>query len=111
MVLLISFRAILGLINTAFEGVNTGNLFGSGNELNPDGIPKLLGNIISIASFISGIVAVIFIIISGIRYITSAGNAKAREGAQKTLIYAIGGLVLSISAYGILTFIQDQLTR
>ncbi|GDX62941.1 hypothetical protein LBMAG34_4750 [Candidatus Saccharibacteria bacterium] len=112
LVLLISFRAILGLINTAFEGVNTSSLFGAtGNELNPEGIPKLLGNIISIASFISGIVAVIFIIVAGIRYITSAGNAKAREGAQKTLIYAIGGLVLSISAYGILTFIQDQLTK
>jgi len=112
LVLLISFRAILGLINTAFEGVNTSSLFGAtGNELNPEGIPKLLGNIISIASFISGVVAVIFIIVGGIRYITSAGNARAREGAQKTLIYAIGGLVLSISAYGILTFIQDQLTK
>lgn len=112
LVLLISFRAILGLINTAFEGVNTSSLFGAtGNELNPEGIPKLLGNIISIASFISGVVAVIFIIVAGIRYITSAGNARAREGAQKTLIYAIGGLVLSISAYGILTFIQDQLTK
>jgi len=112
LVLLISFRAILGFINKAFEGVDTSSLFGAtGNELNPQGIPKLLGNIISIASFISGIVAVIFIIVSGIRYITSAGNPKAREGAQKTLIYAIGGLVLSISSYGILTFIQDQLTR
>jgi hypothetical protein len=112
LVLLISFRAILSLINTAFEGVNTSSLFGAtGNELNPEGIPKLLGNIISIASFISGTVAVIFIIVGGIRYITSAGNPKAIEGAKKTLIYAVGGLILSISAYGILTFIQDQLTR
>jgi hypothetical protein len=54
---------------------------------------------------------VIFIIVGGIRYITSAGNPKAIEGAKKTLIYAVGGLILSISAYGILTFIQDQLTR
>jgi len=112
LVLLISFRAILSLINTAFEGVDTSSLFGStGNELNPEGIPRLLGNIISIASFISGIVSVIFVIVGGIRYITSAGNPKAREGAQKTVIYAIGGLVLSISSYGILVFIQEQLTR
>jgi hypothetical protein len=56
-------------------------------------------------------VAVIFIIVGGIRLITSAGSSKAIEGARKTITYAVVGLVLSISAYGILVFIQSQLTR
>jgi hypothetical protein len=116
LVLLVSFRAILGIIDTAFSGVNTtGNLFeagpNNGLQLTKEGIPTLLGNIISIASFFSGIVAVIFIIVGGIRLITSAGSPKAIEGARKTIIYAVAGLVLSISAYGILVFIQSQLTR
>lgn len=113
LVLIISFRAILSLIDTAFQGVETGYLFStaSGNSLANEGIPRLLGNIISITSFFSGIVAVIFIIVGGIRLITSAGSPKAIEGARKTIIYAVAGLVLSISAYGILVFIQSQLTR
>jgi hypothetical protein len=98
-----------------FRGVNkSANLFeASGNSLRlaQGGIPTILGNIISIASFFSGIVAVIFIIVGGIRLITSAGSPKAIEGARKTITYAVAGLVLSISAYGILVFIQSQLTR
>ena len=114
LVLLISFRAIISLINNLFNGVDTGNLFcaaGNSVELCQGGIPALLGNAISVASFFSGVVAVIFIIIGGIRYTTSGGSQKALEGAKKTIIYAVAGLVLSLSAYGILVFIQTQLTR
>jgi hypothetical protein len=115
LVLLLSARAIIEIINNVFRGVNTSaNLFeASGNSLRlaQGGIPTILGNIISIASFLSGIVAVIFIIVGGIRLITSAGSSKAIEGARKTITYAVVGLVLSISAYGILVFIQSQLTR
>ncbi len=115
LVLLLSARAIIEIINNVFRGVNkSANLFeASGNSLRlaQGGIPTILGNIISIASFFSGIVAVIFIIVGGIRLITSAGSPKAIEGARKTIIYAVAGLVISISAYGILVFIQSQLTR
>jgi hypothetical protein len=115
LVLLLSSRAIIEIINNVFKSVNTSaNLFeASGNSLRlaQGGIPTILGNIISIASFLSGIVAVIFIIVGGIRLITSAGSSKAIEGARKTITYAVVGLVLSISAYGILVFIQSQLTR
>jgi hypothetical protein len=114
LVLLISFRAIISLINNLFNGVDTGNLFcaaGNSVELCQGGIPALLGNAISVASFFSGVVAVIFVIIGGIRYTTSGGSQKALEGAKKTIIYAVAGLVLSLSAYGILVFIQTQLTR
>ena len=114
LVLLISFRAIISLINNLFKGVDTGKLFcpvGNSVELCSTGVPAILGNAISVASFFAGVVAVIFIIIGGIRYTTSVGSPKALENAKKTLIYAIAGLVLSMSAYAILIFIQTQLTR
>jgi hypothetical protein len=111
---LLCARAIIIIINNvATVGVDRNKLFcaaGTSVELCDQGIPAVLGNIITTASFFSGIVAVIFVIVGGIRLIASAGNPKAIEGARRTITYAIAGLVLSISAYGILVFIQTRLT-
>lgn len=120
LVLLISARAIIGIINNLFTSpsvIDTGKLFcptsgGLGAELCPTaGVNALLGNAITVASFASGIIAVIFLIIGGIRYITSAGNPVLLKGATRTITFATLGLVISLSAYGILVFIQSQLTR
>lgn len=110
LVLLISFRAILELVQGLFTGVNTVTLF-NGEGLAAGGIPALFANAISIASFAAGVVSLIFIVIGGIRYTTSGGNSNALTAAKKTIIYAISGLVLSISAYGILVFISSQLIQ
>lgn len=110
LVLLISFRAITELINRVFSGVQTDVLF-AGNQLAPQGIPKLIGNITSLASFFVGIGSVIFVIIGGVRYIGSAGNPEAIKKAKRTITYALGGLLLAISAYGVLIFLQTQLQK
>lgn len=107
LILLISFRAILGLIDRAFIGVNTTNVF-VGNNLNPAGIPLLISNVIGIAALAAGAVAVIMIIVGGIQYIASGGG-DGMVKAKKTITYAISGLVISILAYTIVTFIIDQL--
>jgi len=110
-VLLISFRAILELVQRLFTGVDTIKIFNSDGSLASGSIPAILANVTSLASFAAGVVSVIFIIIGGIRYSTSGGNANALTEAKKTITYAIAGLVISISAYGILAFIQQQLQR
>jgi hypothetical protein len=43
-----------------------------------------------------GSVAVLFLIIGGIRYITSAGNKDKAETAKKTISYAVIGLVIIV---------------
>ena len=113
LVLLISFRAILSLINRVFEGVDTGVLFvsdSSTGELAGGGIPLLLSNSISLASSLAAIVSVIFIIVGGVQYASSAGGEGVKK-AKKTITYALMGLVISISAYAILIFIQEQLQK
>jgi hypothetical protein len=110
-VLLISFRAILYLIQGLFDKVNTTNIFTTSGELAKSGIPQLFTNAIALASFAGGVVSLIFIVVGGIRYTTSGGNSNALTGAKKTIIYAIAGLVISISAYGILVFITQQLQK
>lgn len=109
LVLLISFRAILLLINRLFEGVDTNVLF-VGDNLASGGIPRLLGNAISMASFFAGIVSVVFVIVGGIQYITSGGGDQIKK-AKRTITFALIGLVISVSSYAILLFIQGQLQK
>ena len=109
LVLLVSFRAVFILVNRLFEGVNTNILF-VGDNLAPSGIPRLLGNAISMASFFAGIISVVFVIIGGIQYITSGGGDQIKT-AKRTITYALLGLVISVSAYSILLFIQGQLQK
>jgi len=51
----------------------------------------------------------ILLVTSGFKYLTSAGDPKAVEGAKKTLTYAIGGFVALLFSYLILRVI-GQLT-
>lgn len=64
-------------------------------------IPALLSQIITIAASAVGVIAVIFIIIGGIRLIMSGGDAKQLEGARNILVFSVLGLLLVLFAYGI----------
>ncbi len=58
---------------------------------------------------LAGIVAVGYIIYGGFRYTTSQGSPDQTAGAQKTIINAVIGLVLSIFAVTIVSFIGKRL--
>ncbi|MBI5412211.1 hypothetical protein HZA43_03475 [Candidatus Peregrinibacteria bacterium] len=49
--------------------------------------------------------AVIAIIAGGFQFIIAFGNTEKREAAQKTIIYAVIGLVIALTAYGIVKII------
>lgn len=53
----------------------------------------LLSNIINVAIILSSVVALIFIIWSGIQIITANGDPEKLSGAKKTLTFAIIGFV------------------
>ena len=110
LVLLISFRAIIEIINQLFVGVDTNTLFDTSGNLAASGVPLIIKNAIGIASFLAGVVSVIFIIIGGIQYSTSGGGDGLKK-AKKTITYAVAGLVISLASYGILVFIQSQLQK
>ena len=54
---------------------------------------------------IVGAISVIFIIIAGIQYITSGGNPDKAKRAKDTILYAIIGLVVALSATVIVNFV------
>jgi uncharacterized membrane protein len=69
-------------------------------------IPIVFQNIVTAALLFSGVVALIFIIISGYKFMTSGGDPKAVESARKTATYAIIGLVLILLSFAIVQFIS-----
>ncbi|MCL5439151.1 MAG: pilin [Patescibacteria group bacterium] len=69
-------------------------------------LPAVFHNGLIWALILAGVVAVIIVIISGIKFITSGGDQKQVEGAKKTLTYAIIGLVIILLSYFIISFIS-----
>lgn len=65
----------------------------------------LFQNIIIAALTFVGIVALFFIIFSGLKFITSGGDPKALEGARKTFTFAIVGLLVVLFSFFIIRFI------
>lgn len=59
--------------------------------------------------YIVGIIAVVMLIIGGIRYVTSGGDAKKVTDAKNTVLYAIIGLVISFLAFAIVNFVITAL--
>jgi hypothetical protein len=63
-----------------------------------------LKTILSILIGIVGALSVLFVIIGGLRYILSAGNPQEASRAKETIIFALVGLVISITAEAIVAF-------
>lgn len=59
----------------------------------------------------AGIAALVMIIVGGFRYSTAAGDEKAMKDAQKTISYAVMGLVLAVAAYFIIKFIGEDILK
>lgn len=70
------------------------------------GLELVFGNVVRAALGFAGIVLFILLLVGGIKYITSGGDPKAAEGAQKTITYAISGLILILLSYLILVLIH-----
>jgi hypothetical protein len=51
--------------------------------------------------------AVVALIVGGYQFMTSYGDDEKRQGAQKTIIYALIGLILAILAFGIVSIITS----
>lgn len=59
--------------------------------------------------YIVGIIAVIMLIIGGIKYVVSGGDSKKVTDAKNTVLYAIIGLVIAFLAFAIVNFVISAL--
>lgn len=74
-------------------------------------INHLVHTIVNYLSAIVGIIAVIMIIIGGLRYITSGGNDQNVTSAKNTILYAIIGLLIVALAQIIVHFTLSRVAN
>lgn len=65
----------------------------------------VFSKISSVLLFIVGAIAVIMIVIGGLRYVISGGDATQVQSAKNTILYALVGVIVAILAYAAVNFV------
>jgi hypothetical protein len=58
---------------------------------------------------VTGGIALLVITVAGFRYVISRGDPQSTARAKDTILYAVIGLVVSIMAFGIVSFVVNKL--
>ncbi len=72
-----------------------------------DNVAGLIANIISVLLYFIGAAAVIMIVIGGIKYVTSQGDANNMQSAKNTILYSVLGLIAAIAAQALVAFVVE----
>ena len=108
--LLIFSAALFWLSPVLAQGVDLGlQPVGQNIGLANTDIRVVVANIIRAALGLLGIAAVILIIYGGFIWMTAGGNEERIATAKKILLNASIGLIIILSAYGLVSFIMNQL--
>ena len=106
----------LGVVAVAPVGdVYAQSITEGANSAQGDQVPEniteedgLIKRVVNILLFIIGAIAVIMLIIGGIRYTISGGDQSQVTSAKNTILYAIVGIIVAIFAYAIVNFVLDE---
>ena len=100
-----SFMAVPALAaDSAFEDACSNSDSSLCQDQSTD-IGDIVKTIVNTLLYVLGAVCVIVIIIGGVFYVTSMGNASSVEKAKNTILYAVVGLVVALLAYAIVNFV------
>lgn len=80
-------------------------------KITKDDVTTVVTNFAGIMAGAASTIALIFIIIGGIQYITSAGNQEQATKAKSTLTWALIGFILIIASYSIIKLFTEILTK
>lgn len=69
------------------------------------GTTGVFTTISNVLLFIVGAIAVIMLIIGGLRYVVSGGDASQVQAAKNTILYALIGVIIAILAYAAVNFV------
>ncbi|TAH36616.1 hypothetical protein EYC59_00365 [Candidatus Saccharibacteria bacterium] len=64
-----------------------------------------ISTLLQIVFAIAGSIALLIIVIGGLRYILAHGDPSAVSQAKKAILYAVIGLLVCMAAYSIVTFV------
>lgn len=89
------------------DGANCSKPTGAAENLFGDG--GIFQTITNALLFLVGAISVVMLIIGGVRYVVSAGDQNAVQGAKNTILYAIVGIVVAFLAFAAVNWITTSL--
>lgn len=95
----------VGAIDVFPECTGPGSTSAVCRARNTDNVDSIAQSITKLLLWIIGVVAVIMLVVGGLRYITSNGNPEQIKSAKNTVMYAIVGLVVAMMGYAIVTYV------
>ncbi|MFY9228250.1 MAG: hypothetical protein WAO28_02890 [Candidatus Microsaccharimonas sp.] len=107
----------LGLILVPATNVGAVEALGDACAANPnsvlcknkgDSAGDVVKTVVNVLLYIIGVISVLMIIIGGIMYSTSAGEAGRIKTAKDTILYAIVGLAVAFFAFAIVNWVLTQ---
>lgn len=96
--------------NSVCEGIGNFNQKGAADCENDSGVTSLIRTIITILSYIIGVASVIMILVGGLKYVTSAGDAAKVKSAKDSIVYALIGLVIVVMAQLLVRYVLTKAT-
>ncbi len=120
--LVINLGAPLALAQVGQQQINSGlcsgadleftdNPTASCNDTSATGkINNVVHKVVNLLSAVVGIIAVVMIIVGGLRYVTSGGNDTSVTSAKNTILYAIIGLIIVAMAQILVHFTLQKVS-
>lgn len=107
-----AFQGIEAFREAIKDGKNLDNLLGCAvktGKIRLFMMPFFITYLVEFLLQIAGLIAVLFIVYGGFKYVTG-GLIEDKESGKKAVIHAIIGLVVALSAWIVVNFIQMALT-
>jgi len=76
-----------------------------------DALPVTIVNILNAIIGVAGLVAVIFIIIGSVQYMTSSGDSAKTKKGKDTILYACIGLIICVLSFAIVNFVISNIIK
>jgi hypothetical protein len=93
------------VLNNVCTGDTNSTVLCQGRNTKKNSFNNVVGEIVNTLLFIVAAVSVVVIIIAGITYTTSSGDAALVKRAKDSLLYAVVGLIVAIMAYAIVNYV------
>ena len=72
-------------------------------------LQSVFESVVKVAISLAGVAVVVMFLVGGFGFLTAGGDKEATQKAQRTLTYAIGGLILVLSAWIIMALLGNFL--
>ena len=102
--IVMSAKAIISTIHIVFLGNNGAFVLNSGIKSN-----EVITNTINWFIGTAGVIALIYVVIGGIGYITSAGDSAKLQKSKNTIFYSLIGLIICAISLAATAFVSNMI--